>query len=100
MMSLTMLGMTLDPLVPTLFLVYIFIFTIPLVELVAWGLAFFYRQESSPNVIFSHLLYSHQYEMNPKVVNSSKCFGAQIPCSFYKFETRFYSYSLGLTSPH
>ena len=40
---------------------------------------------------------SYQYESSPKVVDSSKHFGAQIPDFLSKFETQFYSYSHGLT---
>ena len=51
MMSLTMMGLTMGPLVRALFL---FVFKIPLVvlmimlvEFVVWGLAFLFRQKSS-----------------------------------------------------
>ena len=40
-----------------------------------------------------HLTFSHQQELIPKVVNSLKCFGAQITYSRSKFENQFYSYS-------
>ena len=55
MMSLTMVGLTQVPLVRALLP---FIFTIPLVVSVDWGLAFLYQQESSPNVTFLCLLCS------------------------------------------
>ena len=79
-----MMGMTPSFLVLTLLQIFLCILMITLVVLVAWGLAFLHQQESIPNVMFLHLLYSYQYESNPNVFDSSKCFGAQIPCSFSK----------------
>ena len=55
MMILTIMGLTLDPLVRTLFALFFFCLNIPLVVLVVWSLEFLYQQESSPNVIFLHL---------------------------------------------
>ena len=72
---------------------------IPLVVLVTWGLEFLYQQESSPNVTFL-LSCSHQCESSKKVVDSLKCFGAQIPDFTSKFKNHFFSYSHGLTLPH
>ena len=100
MMSLTMMGLTPDILVCTLFATFLCILKIPLVVLVVWGLLFLYQQESSPNSIVLCLICSYQYESNPKVVDSFKCFGAQIPYFISKFETQFYSYSRRLTTYH
>ena len=47
------MGLTLDPIVRTLFLIFICVLTIYLVVLMIWGLAFLYQQELSPNVIFA-----------------------------------------------
>ena len=49
---------------------------------------------------FFRLTCSHQQESSPKVVDSSKCFGAQIPCFISKFETQFYSYNCSQNLPH
>ena len=49
-MSLTVMGLTPDPLVRTLFALFLGILLIALV--VFWGLTFFYQQELSSNVIF------------------------------------------------
>ena len=59
-MILTMMGLTMDPLVPTLFVLFICVLTIPLVVLVVWCLAFLYQQELSPNVIVLRLICSYQ----------------------------------------
>ena len=52
MMSLTMMGLTLVPLVCAIFLISLCVLTNTLVVLVAWGIAFLYQQELNPNVIF------------------------------------------------
>ena len=46
------MGMTLGPMVRTLFALFLCVLTVPLVVLVAWGLAFSYQKESIPNMIF------------------------------------------------
>ena len=97
MMSLTMMGLTPGNLVRVILHC---IFSIPLVVLVDWGLAFLYQHESSPNVMFLSLSCSCQQESSPTVVNSSRCFGAQIPDFLSKFQNQFYSYSHGLTLRH
>ena len=100
MTSLTMMGLTPVSLVHTILLLFLYVLTITLIVLGDWGLAFLYQQESSPNVIFLRFSCLYQWESNPKVVNLSKCFGAQIPCSLSNFETQFYSYSHDLTLLH
>ena len=76
------------------------VLTVPLVMLVAWGLAFLYQQELSPNVMFFYLFFLYQKESIPKVLDSSKCFDNQITGFPSKFKNHFYSYSHGLTFPH
>ena len=75
------------------------VFVILLVVLMFWGLTSLNQQESSPKVIFLFLTFFYQYESIPMVVDSSKCFGAQISCFISKFETLFYSYSHSQNSP-
>ena len=60
MMSLMMIGLTPDPLVRTLFKLFICLLMIMLVVLVVWGLALVYQQKLSPNVIFLRLECSYQ----------------------------------------
>ena len=55
-----MMGLTLDPLVRTIFALFLCVLTIMLVVLVVWGLAFLYQQDSIPNAIFLSLLCSYQ----------------------------------------
>ena len=100
MTSLTTMGLNPDPLVCTIFTLFICILTILLVVLVVWGLTSSYQQESSPKVTFLRLTCSYQQETITKVVDSSKCFGSQIPYFISKFETQFYSYSRGQTLHH
>ena len=97
-MIMKMLGLTPDPLVRTLFAFFICVLMITLVVLVVWVLVFCYQQESIPNIILLHLMCSYQYESNPKVFDSSKCFSTQIIYYPSKFETQFYSYNCSLTS--
>ena len=99
MMSLKNFGLTPDPLVRTIFALFIFILTILMVVLVFWYLKFLHQQESSSMVIFLHLTFLYQQESITKVVDSLKCFGAQIPYFLSKFETQFYSYSHSQTVP-
>ena len=66
MMSLTNLGLTLEPLARTIFALFIFVLTSLL--LVFWGMKFLHQQDSSP-----------------KVVDSLYYFGAQIPDFHSKF---------------
>ena len=47
-----------------------------------------------------HLMCLDQQESSPKVVDSLKCFGAQIPYFCSKFENRIYSYSHSQTLHH
>ena len=97
MMSLTTMGLNLDPLVRTILPLFICVLKIPLVVNMAWGLEFLYQQESIPNVIiFAFVVFVPTF---PKVVDSSKCFGDQITYFLSKLETQFYSYSHGLTLP-
>ena len=72
MMSLTNLGLTLDPMVRTLFALFLCIFTIMLVVLVFWGLMFSHQQDSITKVIFLRLTFFYQQESIPKVVDSLK----------------------------
>ena len=53
MMSMMNLDLTPDPLVLTIFTIFLCILTITLVLLVFWGLEFLQQQESSPNVVDS-----------------------------------------------
>ena len=91
--------MVLNP-VPMVHAIFHCALKILLVVLVAWGLEFLYQQELSPNVKLLRLSCSCQYESSVKVVNSSKCFGAQIPDFLSKFQNQFYSYSHGLNFLH
>ena len=77
------MGLNPDPLLRIILAVFLCILVIPLVVLVFWGLVFLYQKEPSP-----------------KVVDSSKYFGAQIPYFLSKFETHFYSYSPSHTLSH
>ena len=52
MTSLKNLGLTPDPLVHTLFALFLCVLARPLVVLVFWGLTFLHQQESIPKVIF------------------------------------------------
>ena len=97
MMSLMMMGLNPDPLVRTLFGIFIFILIIPLVVLVVWGQAFLHQQDSSPKVIFLSLTCLYQQDLSPKVVDSSEYFGAQIPYFLSKLETQFYRFSRSQT---
>ena len=69
MMILTMMGLTPDPLVRTIFSIFLCVLAILLVVLVFWGLAFSYQQELNPNGIFLCLSCSYQHELSPKVVD-------------------------------
>ena len=69
MMILTMMGLTPDPLVRTIFAIFLCVLAILLVVLVFWGLAFSYQQELNPNGIFLCLSCSYQHELSPKVVD-------------------------------
>ena len=60
MMILTVMGLTSDSLVRTIFALFLCVSMIQLVVLVFWGLAFLYQQEASPNVKFFSLACSHQ----------------------------------------
>ena len=100
MMSLMNLGLTPDPLIHTLFALFIFVFTTTLLVLGFWDLVFLHPQEVSITVIFLRLMCLYQHESSPKVVDSSKCFGAQIPYFISKFETQFYFFSRIQTLPH
>ena len=53
MMSLTNLDLTPDPLVRTLFTLFLCVLTSLLVLLVFWGLKFLHQQELSPEVVIS-----------------------------------------------
>ena len=92
-----MMGLNPGPLVRVIFYC---VLKILLVVLVAWGLAFLYKQELGPNVTFLHFSCWYQYDSSPKVVDSSKCFGAQIINFPSKFKNLFYSYIHGMTLPH
>ena len=92
-MSLTRLVLTLDILLRNIFALYICLLTSLLVVLVFWALTFLHQQELSPKGIFLYLAFSYQQELSSKVVDSLKCFGAQIPYFLSKFENQFYSYS-------
>ena len=63
------MGLTADPLVCTLFPLFLCVLMISLVVLVYQGLEFLYQQESIPNVIFLRFLCLYQYESNKEVVN-------------------------------
>ena len=80
-MSLENLGMNQDPLVRTIFVIFLIILTS--LSLVFWGLTF-----------------SHQQESSPKVVDSLQYVGAQIPDFASKFQNQCYSYNLNLRSQH
>ena len=97
MMIMKMMDMTLGSLVCAFLHC---VLTIMLVMLVAWGLTVLYQQELISNVTFSWLLCSYEYDSISKVVNSSKCFGAQIPDFPSRFQNKFFSYSHGLTLSH
>ena len=81
MMSLTNLVLNPDPLVHTLFTLFLCVFTSMLLVLV-----------------FGVLTILHQQESIPKVVDSLHYFGAQITDFLSKFQNHFYSYSLTLHS--
>ena len=66
-----MMGLTPDPFVRTIFVIFLCLLMIMLVVLVIWGLEFL-----------------HQCELTPKVVNWLKCPGAQILYFISKFETQ------------
>ena len=100
MISLKNLGLTPNPLVSTLFELFLCVFTILLVVLLFGGPQFFHKQKSSSQVIFMGLNFSYQQNLSPKVVNSLKCFGVKITSFLSKFETQFYSYSRRQTLLH
>ena len=75
MMSLMNLCLTPNPLVSTVFALFLLFLTSLL--LLFWGLMFLHQHESSPNV-----------------VNSLYSFGVQIPDSMSKFQNQFYSQSM------
>ena len=82
MISLMNLVMTPGPLVRTFSALFLCVLMITLEVLVFWGLTFLHQQESIP-----------------KVVDSLKCFGSQIPYFTSKFENQFYSYSRSQNLP-
>ena len=81
MMILTNLGLTPDPLVHTMFMIFLCVLISDLVVLVLWGLTFL-----------------HQQELSPKMVDSLHSFGAQIIDFSSNFKNQFNSYSLTLIS--
>ena len=90
MMSLTNLGMTPDPLVCTLFALFLCVLAILLVVLVFWGLAFgSHQQESSPKVIFCVWRVRTNSSQFQRWLTHRKQIGAQIPYFLSKFETQF-----------
>ena len=76
-MGLTNLGLNLGPLVPTLFVLFLYVL-------------------KSPLLVFLNLIFSHQKESNPKVVDSFQYFRAHFEvwnfCS--KFQNQFYGFPL------
>ena len=68
-----MMGLTPDPLVHTLFALFIFVLAVTLVVLVVWGPVFLYQHESIPKVIFLCLTCLYQQDSRLKMVESSKC---------------------------
>ena len=97
--SLTMMRLTPDPRVRTIFVFFLrFDDSVGCVSGLESGV--FCQQESIPNVIFLNFSCSYQYEAIPKVDDSSKCFGALIPYFISRFVTQFYSYIHSLTSAH
>ena len=80
-MSLTNLDLTPDPLVRTLFALFLCILTRSLVVLVFWGLKFLHQQELSPKVMFLCLKFPYEQESIQKVVKSSK----KLPLKFLIF---------------
>ena len=86
-------------LIRTIFPIFLCVFTILLVVLVAWGLAFFTNRSWSQMWYFSSFVFvpiGVEYKGGQLI----KTFFTQIHCSLYKYETQFYSYINGLTSPH
>ena len=64
---------------------FLCVLTIPLVVLVVWGLYFFVPTGVESKCGILKLSCVYQKESNTKAVESSKHFGAQIPCSLSKF---------------
>ena len=83
------MGITPNPLVRTIFALFLCVLNILLVVLVVWCMVFLHQYESIPNVIFLHLTCSYQYDSNTKVVDSSKTIGPQIPYSFPNLKLGF-----------
>ena len=81
MMSLMVMFLTLGPLLRNLFALLLCVLIFLLAVLVVSGLVFLHQQESNPNVIF------FTFDVLAKLVDSLKCFGAQIPYFIFKFET-------------
>ena len=94
MMSLTVMVLTPDPLVCTLFAIFLCILMTRLVVFLILGLLFSHQQDLSQNMIFFSLTCPYQLELDHRNILVLKFLFIS------KFETQFYSCIRSMNFPH